>query len=139
MIRFSKKVLVLASFISVLSAASAFAGEFTCRLTLANSGGARAATKGVIKLRGLIGEKVNGADEGTRFRYKVEITDGNAMSCRGNRRQATVSLARENDRRGFISAGTCFEPNRDFLILSSADDHWIYFQCYANDPREMHR
>lgn len=135
MIRFSKKVLVLASFTFVLSAAAAFAGDFTCRLTLANSGGSRAATKGVIKLHGMIGERVTGNDEGTRFRYKVEVVDGNAMSCRGNRRQALVSLARGNEHSALVTAGTCFEPNRDFLITSAADDHWIYFQCYANDQR----
>lgn len=127
-----KKSLLLGIAFIAFSASSAFASGYTCRLTLASSGTSHEATKGIIHLRGYVGERATGFDEGTRFRYRVQVKDGSSVYCRGNRREALVSLySGNNGSDAFITASTCFVPNEDFYIGSSADDHWIYFNCYS--------
>lgn len=135
MILITKNFLFLALVSALFGSGSAFAGDFVCRLTLARSGEARMATKGVIQMRGNIGERIGGRDDGTGFRYKIEVVDGKRMSCRGNRRQVLVSLLNGNEQKPFVTGSTCFEPNRDFFVGSSGDHHWIYFQCYSAPRR----
>lgn len=126
----SKKSLLLGLAALLFGTGSASA-DFTCRLTLAKSGDAPMQTSGVIRMRGNTGERVNGTDQGTGFRYQIEVLSGRRMECRGNRRQVVVSLYERGDRKRFIASSTCFEPNVDFLVNSSAENHWIYFNCYS--------
>lgn len=135
MMSFPKKLilLVIASF--GLGAGATLAADFTCRLTLARSGGARDVTKGIIHMRGNVGERIGGQDQGTGFGYRIEVKSGDEFACRGNRRQVSISLDRAGSRKPFVTGSTCFEPNRDFLVASAAADHWIYFQCYSDNQR----